>query len=70
MTAEESGGFIRGTEESNRVAPLMLTTHEVRTGAILSGSGCAECQATGDQSMTNSALVSSIEPPYERTTDL
>jgi len=46
-TAQESRGAVCGTEESNRTAPLALTTHEVRSGAVLPGSGCAEYQAPG-----------------------
>ena len=47
-TAEKkSGSVVCGTEESDRATPLTLTTHEVRAGAVLPGSGCAEHQATG-----------------------
>src|SRR4029077_6351688 len=46
-TAQESRGAVCGTEESNRIAPLALTTHEVRSGVVLPGSGCAEYQAPG-----------------------
>src|SRR5216683_4696632 len=46
-TAKESRGLVCGTEESDRTAPLALTTHEIRSGAVLSGSGCADHQATG-----------------------
>src|SRR6266404_3668513 len=46
-TAKESRGLVCGTEESDRTAPLALTTHEIRSRAVLSGSGCAEHQATG-----------------------
>src|SRR6266404_9874977 len=46
-TAKESRGLVCGTEESDRTAPLALTTHEIRSGAVLSGSGCPEHQATG-----------------------
>src|SRR5262244_2779349 len=43
--AQESRGSICGTEESDRVAPPAVTTPEVRSRAIPSGSGCAEHQA-------------------------
>src|SRR5215472_3006803 len=44
---KKSGSLVRRAQESNRTATLALTTHEVRSRAILSGSGCAEHQATG-----------------------
>ncbi len=46
-TAQEGRGSICGTEESDRAAPLALTTHEVRSGAVLPRSSCAEYQAPG-----------------------
>src|SRR5207344_3593177 len=45
--AQESRGVVRGTEESDRAAALALTTPEVRSGTVLSGSGSTEPQATG-----------------------
>ena len=44
---KEGGSLVRGTQESDRAAPLALTTHEVRSGAVLLGSSGAEHQATG-----------------------
>src|SRR6478752_9767392 len=38
---------VRRTQESNRTAPLALTAHQVRAGAVLPGSGGAEHQTTG-----------------------
>src|SRR5437667_897278 len=47
-TAEKkSGSVVRRTEESDRTAPLASTPLEVRAGAVLSGGGCPEPQATG-----------------------
>jgi hypothetical protein len=45
--AQESRGSVCGTQESDRIAPLALTTYEVRSGAVLPGSSCAEHQAIG-----------------------
>ena len=54
MTAQRSlscfvgvGGGREKLEESDRAAPPALTTHEVRAGTVLHGSGCAELDATG-----------------------
>jgi hypothetical protein len=38
---------IRGTQESDRIAPIAPAQVEVRAGAVLSSGGCAEPQATG-----------------------
>ena len=46
-SAKESRGFVRGTKESYRAAPLAFTTHEVRSGTVLPGSSGAKHQATG-----------------------
>jgi len=46
-TAQESRGFVCRTEESHWAASLALTAHEVRSGAVLLGSGSTEHQAIG-----------------------
>jgi hypothetical protein len=56
----EGRGHVCGTEEPDRAAPLALTTHEVRAGAVLSSRGRAEHQATGalPQPTANTGSVS------------
>src|SRR5579864_1582817 len=44
---KEGRSPVRGAEESDRAASLELAEIEVRAGAVLPGSGCAEQQATG-----------------------
>jgi transposase len=44
---KEGGGLVRGTEESNRIAPLASAQTQVRAGAVLPGSGGPEHQTTG-----------------------
>jgi hypothetical protein len=45
-TKKESGSAVRGTKESDRIAPLALAKIEVCAGAVLLGSGGPEYQAT------------------------
>src|SRR5437868_6977942 len=42
---KEGGSFVRGTEESDRAAPLAPAEVEIREGAVLRGSGGPEHQA-------------------------
>jgi len=44
---KKSGSPVSRTEESDRTAARALTTHEIRSGAVLPGSGGAEHQAIG-----------------------
>ena len=44
---KKGGSPVRGTQESDRIASLAPAPTEVRTGAVLLGSGGAEHQATG-----------------------
>jgi len=44
---KESGGTVRGTQESNRTTSSALTRDEVCSRAVLPGGGCPEHQATG-----------------------
>jgi len=44
---KEGGSPVRGTQESDRIAPLAPAQTEVRAGAVLPGSGGPEHQATG-----------------------
>ena len=62
-TAQKSRGFVCRTQESDRVAPLALTTYDVRSGAVLPGSSCAEHQAIG-------ALPQSTRTPCSARHDL
>src|SRR5262249_52305269 len=42
--SQESGGVVRGVEESDRSAPAPFAPIEVRAGAVLLGSGSAKYQ--------------------------
>src|SRR5207249_7409699 len=44
---KEGGSLVRGTEESDRIATLASAETQVRTRAVLPGSGSSEHQATG-----------------------
>src|SRR5580704_17219413 len=44
---KEGGSLVRGTEESDRTAPLASAETQVRARAVLPSSGSSEHQATG-----------------------
>jgi hypothetical protein len=66
---KEGGSFVRGTEESDRIAASASAEIEVRTRAVLPGGGRSEHQATGalpqPNDNTGSAGHHLVEPREE-----